>query len=237
MERFVRVEVTCGKTVLGQFSGELRSSRPLLVDAVHLVDLDDGRTVAAISAYPHRTEPTHVLLQRLLERVRLGDPLKAGFSASSKLAVTLSPDPHALFATTLAHITWSNASLACRLVYRGAVRESSARPPSGGHITVAGAVVMALNSAMGRVTIPPVPIALCAVPTRHHPGELAYVLLQDVPEYARGGLCKRMGLSPTDERVDAATWRLYLRALRHDRQCEILLAHFGPTVFKHSVSF
>jgi hypothetical protein len=237
MDRFVRVEVRCGHAVLRRFNGELRSSRPLLVDAVRLIDLDDHRCISAIQNYPHCVEPTLVLLRRFLDEPDCRNTFSTDFSTDASLSVTISRDEAGLFATTLLQVNRAVEQLSYRLVSEPTFGEASVPLLSKIGVTVARAIALSLDSASGWAACPPLPMALCTIPIRRRVGQKAYVQMQDIPEFARSRLCKRMGISSASEEIDAEAWSQYLRSLRHERQCELLNAQMGSPVFKHPVSF
>ena len=105
-----------GNSNVNRFTGELLSSRPLLVDTVRLFDLATGSRVSAIQHYPHYVEPTLVLVQRLLNQRDLGAPFNTKLPAEATVAVTISRDAQAVFATTLLRIKCSVGHLSCRIV-------------------------------------------------------------------------------------------------------------------------
>ena len=153
------------------------------------------------------------------------------------MALTLSRDPQAVFATTLLQIKYSARRLSCRIVSDESLVEEASSPMPVIRHTAASAVVWAVNSTMGRQACAALPTALCSIPIRRRAGQTAFVWMADLPEFARSRFSKRTGISLSDEKIDAAVWKTYLRSLRHERQSEVTLAQMGPAIFKHSVSF
>lgn len=236
MDRFIRIEVSIGSSAVNRFTGEIVSSRPSLVDTVRLFDLATGSCVSAIQSYPHYVESPVVLVQRLLNQRGLSEPLNSELPEEATVALTLSRDPQAVFATTLLQIEYSDRHLLCRIVTDESLVEKASSPGPVIRHTAASAVVWAVNSTMGRQACAALPTALCSIPIRARAGQTAFVRMADVPEFARRRFCKRTGISLSDEQIDATVWKTYLRSVRHERQCELTLAQMGPAIFKHSVS-
>lgn len=226
MDRFIRIEVSVGGSTLIQFKGELLSSRPLLVDTIRLFDLATSSRVSTIRNYPHYVEPSVVLVQRLLNQSDVGTSLNAQLPAEATVALTISRDAQAVFASTLLQIRSSATRLSCRLVSKeGLIKEASSPAPLL-KPTVACAVVWAVNSTMGLAA--ELPIALSSVPIRKVAGQKAFVRIADVPEFARIRFCQKADIRPSDLQIDASVWKKHLRVFQEERICEFGLAQEGP---------
>lgn len=215
MATFVRIRASsaqCHGRAPQLFVGRMQARSRELTSDYDLYDLERGRSVAHLEAYPRGTESAIALFLRLLLRAE-AHVLGQVFQDALETEILVGPDLSRSLTCEVLHIKRLESSVVVTLLSPEAlVADRQVRVESGANVR--SVVCTTLVSAMGWLSAPAaLPAPLSEVLLRNGAEHGRFIALADLPALTAQRVRTYFGLSPCEDVLDAQLWMKFLRRL------------------------